>query len=342
MYLTNFDSLTTNTQKVTYIFKNFQFALCLAGIVGNFYTFLVLSRQRFATFTFPFYAKLMAITDSLVLIIAINNWTSFMLKLDLMQLPSPVLFKIASYLEVTSSGISLWLLVSISFDRFLTITRYNTTTASQIIKTLKFRLTLIGIVLIWNSLIHLPMPLNISLTNMNCSEASNASNYNCQPQQSMTSPKLINWLIFGNIFAASGVINNVLTVMLFVSLARTRRVLMGRNNGMEEVREQRDRKFAVTSIGLNVACLCFKMPLTIFGVVYSYVSVSSDVAQMVFTICEVIFTLDNAAAFFINMLGNSFFMSEFWEMMIPNVNRPYFENINLYHIRRYRGDSART
>jgi hypothetical protein len=287
--------------KCKYIFQNVQFLICLNGIVGNYLTFRVFKRTRFTNISFPIYAKIMAITDSLVLLLTINTWTSFMFGLD-MTLTSPILCSLSAYFVVTFSGISLWLLTLAALDRLLSIS--YPTYHRHLIKTLNFRLILILLIFSCNFLIYLPMPLNYTLW----LSYSNSSLVICQPRN-IQSAFLINWLILGNVTMVT-VVNNVLAGMLFVSLLRSRRKLMIYTSD----RVRRDRKFSLNSIALNVACFVCKMPLIIYYNALPSV-LNADVFQMGLTILETIFTLDNAAPFLVNMSVNSIFKKKFWAMV---------------------------
>jgi hypothetical protein len=246
MTSTEFNSLS-NTLKWNYILKNVELAICLIGIVGNFFTFFVLSRRHFANFSFPFYAKAMAITDSLVLLMAINEWSAIILNLDL-SITSSIFCNLVVYLAITFTGISLCLVSTIAFDRLLTIVYPIYTTK---IKKLSFKATLVVVIVVANFIIYVPLPLNYTLVEY---KTSNTTSIRRCEIPSVSSASFISWLILGNIFVVSFVINNVLTGMLIYALMRS----WNRLSITSTERRNRDRKFAMTSITLNIACFIFK------------------------------------------------------------------------------------
>lgn len=291
------------SQKITYIFENIQFVVCLIGIVGNIYTFSVYSRQRLATLTLTFYAKCMALSDLFVLLLSINNWTKYMFNADL-DLVAPIFCSLVSYLVLTFSGISVWLLALIALDRFLIISYAHF--HKSLMRKLPLKVILVLLILIWSFLIYLPIATSFVFVR---DTSNTTSTFSCQLTSNSA---LVSWLILGNVFFVTFVLNNTLTLMLFVSLIRSRVKL--RVTCIDGIR-QRDRKFAITSVMLNLVCFVFKMPLITFMLVTNYVIVSADVAQMGFVITSTIFTLDNAASFFVNISGNTVFKKEFWTLV---------------------------
>ena len=75
-------------------------------------------------------------------------------------------------------------------------------------------------------------------------------------------------------------------------------------------RVARDRKFAINSIVLNVLCLASKTPFLIGSLVSLYMDFDDEKAEMVDTIGETIFLIDNASSFFTNLIFNSMFRDE--------------------------------
>lgn len=297
----NFDDLSS-ALKCVYIFKNILFPICLIGIIGNFYTFCVFTRRGFSNLSISFYAKIMSINDIIVLTLTIDNWTKFMFDFDL-SLTSPIMCSLLDYSNVTLTSISIWLLALIAFDLWLNISQpiYNAT-----LKKPKFKVALVTLIYICNFMFHLPMALNYMLVHDN-----QTNTYTCVAKSS-DAGSLISWLIFGNIFSVSFVINNLLVVMIWIALVRSRRILTVTNN---PDRIKRDNKFGVTSIILNMTCFVFKMPLSIFFIVANYLNLDFLTFQIVFNICLTMFVLDNASEFFIYMSVNSIFRKEFWAMV---------------------------
>jgi hypothetical protein len=298
----NFNDLSSSL-KLIYIFKNILFPICLIGIIGNIFTFCVFTRSRFKNLSFSFYAKIMAVNDILILTLTLNNWTSLMVDFDL-NLTSPITCSLRTYLTVTSTSISIWLLESIAFDRWISISHpiYNTT-----LKNPKFKVALVLTIYICNYMLNLPMALNYILVHVN-----QTNTVICVAKNSEAG-SLFSWLIFGNVFSVSFVINNFLVVMIWIALIRSRQILMITNN---IARINRDKKFGVTSIILNMVCFIFKMPLSIYMIINYYMNSDFVTFQFYMNMFMVFYVFDNAAAFFINMWANSLFRKDFWAMMV--------------------------
>lgn len=76
-------------------------------------------------------------------------------------------------------------------------------------------------------------------------------------------------------------------------------------------KEERDRKFALNSIVLNLTCFVLMLPLQFDLCFSAYLKWSADLNQMMFTIGVTVFTIQNASSFFINISVNSVFYAEF-------------------------------
>lgn len=80
-------------------------------------------------------------------------------------------------------------------------------------------------------------------------------------------------------------------------------------------RMARDRKFAINSITLNILCLASKSPFLIASLLTTYLHLEEDETEMMITIGETIFLVDNASSFFANLVVNSMFYEEFCKML---------------------------
>lgn len=290
------------------MFINILVAICFIGIIGNILTFCVFTRQSFKKLSFPFYSKIMALNDIIALALSINKWTSFMFNLDL-SLAAPIVCSLVIYSSVTLASISIWLLALIAFDRWLKIAQpiyYNVT-----LNKLKLKVALVVAVYICNFVYHAPMmKLDYKLV-----EANESKGFICLVQNPADN-SYVYWLIFGNILFVSFLVNNFLAGMIWISLVRSRERLMIKNNTARIIR---DRKFGVTSIIFNMACFIFKMPLSIFMLISNYLNTDLVTFEIAFNICLIIFVLDNAAAFFINISVNTLFRKEFSAMITTQI-----------------------
>lgn len=76
----------------------------------------------------------------------------------------------------------------------------------------------------------------------------------------------------------------------------------------------RDRKFAMSTIGLNVCSFVLKLPICVGLLAANYLDIDPLVIQMIFTMNVMLATADNCVSFVINMTLNSVFYDEFMAM----------------------------
>ena len=92
-------------------------------------------------------------------------------------------------------------------------------------------------------------------------------------------------------------------------LASRRRVIVNANRNRSLA--SRDRKFAICSVFLNLACMVFKLPFSLSVVILSYSNKSFDEIYSITRITGTINNMDNGFSFFINMIVSSLFYDEF-------------------------------
>ena len=94
--------------------------VCLIGLIGNILSIIVFSRQVFARTIFSTYFRIMALFDLLTLILRIDYFlTSF--EINSLSRLSNISCKIVMFFIYLLPCLSLWTLVLISLDRFVSI-----------------------------------------------------------------------------------------------------------------------------------------------------------------------------------------------------------------------------
>lgn len=286
--------------RVKYICQNFMLAISFVGIVGNATTICVLSRPRLRKYSYAFYAKLLAASDILVLAHSLRHWAHNVADVD-MDILNEFLCRVGEYQPNAGVVASLWLLTLISLDRLVTIV-YPKQLAFLKLTWVKCGLVLA--VFVYSLLINLPLPLTYRLELFNSTEGVVHVCY-----QSADDSKMHLWLIVANMFVVNILVNYALNIRMIVYVFSSRR-----NLGCLKKCASRNRKFAMSSIGLSVCCLFFKLPLTVGMLVINYLRVSYERYQFLFTIFVTLSTIDNADAFFVNMSVDSTFAREFKRM----------------------------
>jgi hypothetical protein len=153
--MVDYNSLT-DLLKIAYIFQYLEICVAGVGIVGNFLTFIVFLRKRFRNSSFGFYIKVMAITDSIVLMHSFRHWAAFIVDWNI-DIVWPFFCPIGEYQPYTCASISCWLLALIAFDRWISIAYPN---RFVLFKKRWFQSLLVCVIILANLLYFIILPLN--------------------------------------------------------------------------------------------------------------------------------------------------------------------------------------
>lgn len=299
----NFNQLDTYG-RVSYIFQHFQTLIGLIGIIGNILVLLVLSRKRLRKYSYSFYLKMLALSDIVLLGHSFRHWAQNILDADIDKVDE-FFCRIGEFQPYSASLASLWLLCLISFDRLITIVYPQ---QFKFLKRRSVQIALVLLVFIYSMLANILLAIYYRLVDLTPDSTNSSENTRikiCMAPENVLNIQL--WIYFVNAVVVTIILNNVLNLIIIRYVFASRRNLKSLSS--------RDRKFAVTSIGLNVCCLICKLPLMLGKLVLSYQGVTLEQFQMWFTIFVAIATIDNADAFFVNMIVNSSFYDEFMRMV---------------------------
>lgn len=302
--------------KVTYIFQHLQAFVSLVGIVGNILIISVFCRRGLRKYSYSFYSKAMAVSDMVVLSHSFRHWARFMFNADI-DLVAPFFCTIDEYQPYVTVTLSLWILMLISIDRLVTIVYPN---RFKLLKQRSCQAVLVVLVTLINLLIFIEMPLNYSIVSV--PQPDNQTVQMCVLPAEIG--RISSWLLLSNLFLTAIVINNILNLKILVYIVRSRRKVSFKMSSMQttargnrhSVTSSRDRKFATSTIGLNVCSFILKLPICVGLLAANYLdSVDPEIIGMVFTVNVMLATTDNAVSFGVNMTLNSVFYDEFCAMM---------------------------
>jgi hypothetical protein len=293
----------TDLQKITYIFKYLHIILATIGISSNVLTFCVYSRERMKKYSFSLYIKVMACTDTIVLLHAFRHWASYVIDANI-DLVSSFFCTINEYQPYVGATSSLGLITLISLDRLITIAFPN---QFKILKSRYFQIGMVLTVLTYCLLVFVEIPLNYQLI----SEQNSTQCFLDTKHIKIVSIINLMNLLFFNIL-----VNNVLNAFMIVVLFRSRQKL---TRGSDNV-YKRDRKFAFNAIGLNLMSTFSKMPITAALIAIPVFKLSPDEIEMMFAISVFAANIDSSASFFVNSIVNSVFYEEAMIMLKCNVN----------------------
>ena len=299
----NFWSLNTYLQ-ISYILQNIQLIVSALGMIGNILVFIVYSRPDLNKHSYSFYCRVMAISDIGLLICYIKTWALYILDANL-DTVSAFFCSISQFLPYFFGGLSITMLTLIASDRMITIVYSN---RFAFIKKQLFQWLMVFICIVYNASFNLLPPLNNHIVEMSQTTNSSQSIKMCTLDAHLTVIQM--WILLGNFLLFNIIINNVLNLKMIWFIVSSRRKVT-RNLSVLSNSSTRDRKFAATSIGLNLACMVLKLPFAIALLVMNQMVIEFDEFFAIQTIVLTISVLDNGFSFFINLFVNSIFYYEF-------------------------------
>ena len=298
-----YSDMSNYYQQLIYIFQNVQTLLALIGLISETLIISVFLRKRLRNHSYAFYSIVMAFFDILVCLHTFRHWSALMFAADL-DLVSQFFCAIGEYQPYLAATCTLWLLVLISLDRLITIV-YSNSNRFRILKKRSFQVFVVIILIACNLLMHIELPLNYTLLTINGSNLTVCS----IPYEIFN---IHTWIYLTNVILIIVVVINILNFKMITYLLKTRNGLNLKSNRMSVLK---DRKFALSSVGLNIANLVCKIPLGIALLASYYLDFGSDECELLFTICVTITISYNAISFGIYMIVNSIFYDEFLIMI---------------------------
>lgn len=292
------------------IAQNIQTLIAITGIIGNIFVILVFSRRRLKSTSCAFFYRFKAILHICLLIHSFRHWirTFFHLKIEEF---SWTLCKLDEFLAYSMGLASIWLMTVILLDRLVTLVYQKL--SSPILKQLSHRFLLIGFILIYGFGMHSSFVFDYQYektsSTLTINNNSSSPRFICYlPTRSLK----INMIIaIGNILANS-IVNTILYVKLIRYIFERRRRIRTRSNMLLK----KDLKCAIGSVAITVFNLASKMTFAvILLIVSSMTNVREDELHGLFTVCVSFAILGNSMTFFINLIFNSIFYTEFTKMI---------------------------
>ena len=285
-------------QKIAFVSQNVQVVLGMIGIIGNMLAFAVFLRKPFRKNSYAFYFRLLSWTESFVLLHTFRHWARVVLGMDL-NLVGALFCRLNEFHPFVSAATSNWLRMLILTDRCIQIIYPN---QFKFIKTRLFQIGAVLLIITYNVSLHIKLPLNYRLESIN-------STLICFIPHEILAYNL--FMIFVNL-VISTIISTVITVRLISFIYSSRRRLRNRLSKPHSS-VLKDRKFAISSIGINIFSLIgqiFFISSTLFA--YSSPQISSSQIDMVFTLAITIAIFYNAFVFYVSLFMNSMFSKEFF------------------------------
>ena len=278
--------------------------LLIIGAIGNLFSFIIFSRDKFRKTSFSLYFRVLAISDTFTLLYTIYDMEKEMFGIDL-QNSSYFWCKIANYWLYSIAPVSGWLLVVISIDRMLSIIRPN---KFLFMKNKKTQALICCLNLVYNLIFYIPLIVYKDYQEIKNTNSSNSTEivYKCVDLEEET---VMNWF---------GLFNSTILPFLLMAISTSitvTKLFKSRSKTTAEAKlnsklKQRDIKFAVTSVVLNVLFFVFNSPVCVFNLVSDNVRMEDVDANLIYSFTLFCYYLNFSVVFYVNLLSNHFFRHE--------------------------------
>ena len=282
--------------------------LLVIGAIGNVFSFITFSRNKFRKTSFSLYFRVLAICDTFTLLYTINDMQNELFGIDL-QNSSHFWCKTTNYWQYSVAPVSGWLLVVISMERMLNIIRPN---KFLFMKNKKTQALICCLNFAYNFIFYIPM---IVYKDYQEQEAQNDTNsteivYECVDLEEET---IVFWLDLFNSTLLPFLMMAISTSITVSRIFKSRSKANAENkhsNAKSYKLKQRDIKFAVTSVVLNVLFFVFNLPVCVFYLVNNYITLEDVDASLVYSITLFCYYLNFSVVFYVNLMSNHFFRHE--------------------------------
>ncbi len=275
--------------------------LILAGLATNLFIILTYSRPKFRKTSIRHIWRLLAAIDAFCLLQLLRHYIKYQFGITLEE-TSPALCKLLIYFSHISA-ISAHLLVYISIDRMLTIL------FPHLIKALKRHQAIILLSIVGFNLSFFSQRLVYQVL---VSEA-NTTNATCMKSATYKTAFLVfEWLDLAIASILPFAVMILCTLFLTLSIQQSRsRIITPRCSTAARRRINKDIKFAVTLVLLDVTFIVTNLPIQVF-----FLAVSAWTSEEFswFYLLDSLYYLGFVTNFFIYMLVNSGFRKEFLVM----------------------------
>lgn len=300
-------------EKITYVATYMEFVIGIIGLVGNVVVVFIFSRQSLRKYSYSFYSRGKTIADSLFIAFSLRNWTRYVYGIDI-QLANQFSCVFWGYGDYVVGTIGQFFLLLTSIDRVVLIVYPN---RFQIFRKKWFQITLALIAVGYSLLVNILLALNSFLIDIPL--GGNQTMKMCiMPSNIIT---IQAWIILIHVLGMVLAANSLLNFKLFLfirssrnkvaSYANSTNINNNNNNAANLKTQKNDRRFAVASIGQSLITFVFKFTSGILHTTAITSNFSLDKYIMIFTLVIMIFIIDGAVTFFVNIAINAVFRDEF-------------------------------
>ena len=292
-------------------------AILFLGLFGNTMGFLVLFRQKLDKIGPGIIYKFLFFMDTIYLLEIIPKY----LIIPLMNLDNDSSFwcKFNRYFNFSLAAISPMLRIYMSIEKFISI-RYSN--KRFILNKSLSQILFSAVVFVYNALYYLPLAFYQDIVDhfVPSNGTNQTSNLFCD-FISLQSQTVISLMDFINLVAVPFVIMITFSILLIKTIFASRLRVMANYTNRENKTFQKDIKLSVTTIVLNLIFLILNMPIVAIAFTTNFNGAFTT--DFIFYLCMYIFFASYAFNFYIIVLTNSLFRSEFLNMLFRrNVHVP--------------------
>ena len=285
--------------------------ITLIGLITNSISFYIFSRKRFQNTIFSTYFRFLLLFQTLNLILPINKMLEWNFLIYLNRISKFFCIFRYFYAFYNYSNAS-WILVVISFDRYLSI---SYPTKFLIRKKQSFQLFICLFIVLFNILYFFPSWFYYIRETITISSSS--TNSTNQTSLKCVSPGI--WFDYMNIIQQT-LISFIL--MLFFTLLSIKNVFNSRKNvstvhtrrrRINTLTMSKDMKFAISSITINLSFLLMRLPDFLITMISDYTNLFINHQNLFIIIqsCAYFLIYSNlCSTFFTNYFSNSMFKKE--------------------------------
>ena len=293
--------------KLLFTSLNYCYPVIVAiGTIANFLSFIIFSRKRFRNTIFATYFRILLIMDTIGLVyLAMGKFLYFKSKIHIRDF-NVTLCRLTLLLAYSIPPISAYILVAISIDRWLTITKPD---VLPIKKKSSFQVCVCIVIvlanLIYNGQLFFSY-LGVDITDETRMKFLNRS----KPVCLIPYPDTLNMMDLINSTIIPFLLMIVSTALTIKSVFDSSRKNQSTNQAQTDRQiRRRDIKFSITSIAFNIIFLILNLPFALSSVIPN--TTMSNIESYFLVILLLFLTyLNHATVFFINISVNKIFREE--------------------------------
>ena len=294
------------------------------GAIGNIFSFIIFSRDKFRKTSFSLYFRVLAFSDTFTLLYIINDVSAELFDQDFAN-SSDFMCKIFSYSFYSIAPVSGSLLVVVSLDRMLSIIKPS---KFLFLKKTKTQAKICLFMFSYNLIYYIPLIVyrDYEIQGNLSSENSTELVYQCIDRDEKN---LVDWMDLFN--------STLLPFLLMVmsTFVTVNKIFKSRSNKMIKSKiskqSQRDVRFAITSVVLDALFILCNFPLCAFYLMEDFVRLDDVDLNLFYFSTLLFYYLNFGVVFYVNFFTNALFRNELFVFLrLRKASRQSFNNTSMY------------